>query len=117
MSYENKYGIRCKCKHCATLFLLPTRTWKDELKATLFQSGVRALTITCDMQAHQLKTLCFHPLSYLPGGETGGAHEMTTGLDLHIFVILRTDFTELESGAHLTVQLILLLRAGTKKKT
>lgn len=54
-----------------------------------------------------------HPLSYLPGCETGGAHEMTTGLNLHILVILGTDLTQLESGAHLTVQLILLLR-GTK---
>lgn len=47
--------------------------------------------------------------SYLPGSETGGAHQMTAGLNLHILVILSTDLTQLESGAHLTVQLILLL--------
>lgn len=34
---------------------------------------------------------------------------MTTGLNLHILVVLSTDLTQLESGAHLTVQLILLL--------
>lgn len=34
---------------------------------------------------------------------------MTTGLNLHILVILCTDLTQLESGAHLAVQLILLL--------
>ena len=55
------------------------------------------------------QTPSIRPLSYLPGGETGGAHEMATGLNLHILVILRTDLTQLESGAHLTVQLILLL--------
>ena len=49
-------------------------------------------------------------MSYLPGRETGGAHEVTAGLNLHILVILSTDLTQLESGAHLTVQLILLLR-------
>lgn len=35
---------------------------------------------------------------------------MTTGLNLHILVILGADLAQLESGAHLTVQLILLLR-------
>lgn len=35
---------------------------------------------------------------------------MTAGLNLHILVVLGADLTQLESGAHLTVQLILLLR-------
>lgn len=60
------------------------------------------------------KPPCIHPLLYLPGSETGSAHEMTTGLNLHILVVLGTDLTKLESGAHLTVQLILFLR-GEKK--
>lgn len=46
---------------------------------------------------------------YLPGCETGSAHEVAAGLDLHILVILSTDLTQLESRAHLTVELILLL--------
>lgn len=60
------------------------------------------------------KPPCIHPLLYLPGSETGSAHEMTTGLNLHILVVLGTDLTKLESGAHLTVQLVLFLR-GEKK--
>lgn len=42
---------------------------------------------------------------------------MTAGLNLHILVILSTDLTQLESGAHLTVQLILLLRGGKNETT
>lgn len=34
---------------------------------------------------------------------------MTAGFNLDILVVLSTDLTQLESGAHLTVQLILLL--------
>ena len=40
---------------------------------------------------------------------------MTAGLDLHVLVVLRTDLTQLEGGAHLTVQLILLLRTYTQR--
>lgn len=47
--------------------------------------------------------------SYLPGGETGGAHQVTAGLDLHVLVVLGADLAQLESGAHLAVQLVLLL--------
>lgn len=42
---------------------------------------------------------------------------MTAGLDLHVLVVLRTDLTQLEGGAHLTVQLILLLRTYTQRYT
>lgn len=42
---------------------------------------------------------------------------MTAGLNLHIFVVLSTDLTQLESGAHLTVQLILLLGWETNETT
>ena len=50
-----------------------------------------------------------HPSAYLPGSEAGGAHQMTAGLDLHVLVVLRADLTQLEGGAHLAVQLVLLL--------
>lgn len=40
---------------------------------------------------------------------------MAAGLDLHILVVLGADFTQLESGAHLTVQLILLLAGETNE--
>lgn len=40
---------------------------------------------------------------------------MSAGLNLHIFVVLRTDLAELERGAHLAVKLILLLQ-GQKRK-
>lgn len=40
---------------------------------------------------------------------------MAAGLDLHILVILGADLTQLESGAHLTVQLILLLAEETNE--
>lgn len=62
------------------------------------------------------KPPCIHPLLYLPGSETGGAHEMTTGLNLHILVVLGTDLTKLESGAHLTVELVLLLHRETRER-
>ena len=50
-----------------------------------------------------------HPSAYLPGGKAGGAHQVTAGLNLHVLVVLRTDLTQLEGGAHLAVQLVLLL--------
>lgn len=40
---------------------------------------------------------------------------MATGLDLHILVVLSADLAQLESGAHLTVQLILLLAGETNE--
>lgn len=40
---------------------------------------------------------------YLPGCETGRAHEVSTGLNFHILVVFSADFTQLEGGAHLTV--------------
>lgn len=46
---------------------------------------------------------------YLPGCETGSAHEVTAGFNLDVFVVLSADLTKLEGGAHFTVQLILLL--------
>lgn len=50
---------------------------------------------------------------YLPGSETWRTHQMTTGLNLHILVIFSTDLTQLESGAHLAIQLILFLAGET----
>lgn len=38
---------------------------------------------------------------------------MSAGLDLHVLVVLGADLAQLESGAHLTVQLILLLAGET----
>ena len=52
--------------------------------------------------------LCKQP--HLPGSQTGGAHQVPAGLDLHILIILCAYLTKLESGAHFTVQLILLLQ-------
>lgn len=40
---------------------------------------------------------------------------MAAGLDLHILVVLGADLTQLESGAHLTVQLILFLAGETNE--
>lgn len=53
---------------------------------------------------------------YLPRRETGSAHQVAAWLDLHVFIILCANFAQLKSGAHLTVQLVLLLRRkrGTK---
>lgn len=48
-------------------------------------------------------------LRYLPGCEAHSAHEVTTGFNLDVFVVLSTDFAKLEGGAHFTVQLVLLL--------
>lgn len=53
--------------------------------------------------------------THLPGGQAGSAHQVPAGLDLHVLVVLGTDLTKLESGAHLTVQLVLLLK-GTKEE-
>ena len=47
--------------------------------------------------------------SYLPGGEAGGAHEVAARLDLHVLVVLGAVLTQLEGGAHLAVELVLLL--------
>lgn len=58
-------------------------------------------------------TFCDINVHYLPGRETGSTHEVTTGFDLHVFVILGADLAELEGGAHLTVELILLLVTQT----
>jgi len=49
-------------------------------------------------------------MPHLPRCQTGSAHQVPAGLDLHIFVVLCTDLAELKSGAHLTVQLVLLLQ-------
>lgn len=56
----------------------------------------------------------YSSLQYLPGCKTGGAHKVTTGFDLHVFVIFSTDLTKLKGGAHFTVQLILLLLRQSK---
>lgn len=56
-------------------------------------------------------------LSYLPGRETGSAHQMAAGLDLHILVVLSADLAQLERGAHLTIELILLLGGGETNET
>lgn len=53
-------------------------------------------------------------LRYLPGRQTGSAHEVTAGFDLDVFVVLGADLTKLEGGAHFTVQLILLLFRQSK---
>ena len=55
--------------------------------------------------------------AYLPGGEAGGAHEVSARLYLHVLVVLRTDLTQLEGGAHLTVELVLLLGGGAMGET
>ena len=41
---------------------------------------------------------------------------MSARLYLHVLVVLRTDLTQLEGGAHLTVELVLFLRAWTTHK-
>lgn len=51
---------------------------------------------------------------YLPRGKARGAHQMSTRLNLDVFVILCTDLTELESGAHFTIQFILFLEYREK---
>lgn len=51
---------------------------------------------------------------HLPGGQTGRAHQVSAGLDLHILVVLRADLTKLERGTHLTVELVLLLCGGRR---
>lgn len=54
--------------------------------------------------------------THLPRSQTGSAHQVPAGLDLHVLVVLCTDLTELECGAHLTVQLILLLQGDMRKQ-
>lgn len=41
---------------------------------------------------------------------------MPARLDLHILIVLCADLTKLESGAHFTVQLILLLQEGRRER-
>lgn len=41
--------------------------------------------------------------AYLPGCKARGAHQMPTGLNLDIFIVLSTNFTELKSGTHFTI--------------
>lgn len=50
------------------------------------------------------------PASLLPLLQAEVAHQVTTGLQAYIFVVFSADFAELKCGAHLAVQLILLLR-------
>ena len=45
----------------------------------------------------------------VPRGKARSAHQMPARLNLDIFVILCTDLAELKSGAHFTIQFILLL--------
>ena len=49
--------------------------------------------------------------TYLPLCETRRTEQVAARLQTYIFVILGTNLTLLEGGAHLTVQLILLLQA------
>lgn len=58
----------------------------------------------------------WHIRSYLPGGQTRGAHQVSARLDLHILVVLCTDLTKLESRAHLAVELVLLLHGETRER-
>lgn len=53
---------------------------------------------------------------HLPGSQTGSAHQVSARLDLHVLVVLRTDLTELEGGAHLTVQLVLFLQGQQRRR-
>ena len=48
-------------------------------------------------------------LPYLPKSETRCAEEMSARLDPDILAVFRTDFAQLERGAHLAVQLVLFL--------
>ena len=50
------------------------------------------------------------PLTHLPRLKTRRAEQMAAGLDPHIFVVFGADLAELEGGAHLAVELVLLLR-------
>lgn len=52
---------------------------------------------------------------YLPRSKARGAHQMSTRLNLDVFVILCADLTELESGAHFTIQFILFLEYREKR--
>ena len=47
--------------------------------------------------------------TYLPGCETRRTQQMATRFYPDVLVILGADLTQLEGGAHLTVQLVLLL--------
>lgn len=48
--------------------------------------------------------------TYLPCRKARCAHQMPTRFNLHIFVILCTDFTKLKRGTHFTVQFVLFLK-------
>ena len=60
-------------------------------------------TCTPPQHTHTLPT-------HLPLSETGRAQEVSTGLQTDVLVILGADLAQLEGGAHLAVQLVLLLR-------
>ena len=51
----------------------------------------------------------FTRVSDLPGSEAGGAHEVAAWLNLHVFVVFCADLAQLKGGAHLAVELVLLL--------
>lgn len=48
--------------------------------------------------------------TYLPCCKAGCAHQMPTRFNLHIFVILCTNFAKLERRTHFTIQFILFLK-------
>ena len=48
-------------------------------------------------------------LRVLPGSETGSAEQVAARLYPDVFRVLRADLAQLEGGAHLTVELVLLL--------
>ena len=47
--------------------------------------------------------------SYLPGGEAVCAEQVAAGLYPDVLAVLGADLAQLERGAHLAVQLVLLL--------
>ncbi len=51
-----------------------------------------------------------YPKSYLPGVETGRAEQVAARLNANVLVIFGANFAQLKGGAHLAVQLVLLLR-------
>lgn len=91
--------------HYETIFLLPSlHTWTALRREHLCQRSS-----SCPQRDKE------EAKAHLPGCETGGAHQVPTRFNLHVLVILSTDFTQLERGAHLTVQLILFLRERQHK--
>lgn len=91
--------------HYETIFLLPSlHTWTALRREHLCQRSS-----SCPQRDKE------EAKAHLPGCETGGAHQVPTRFNLHVLVVLSTDFTQLERGAHLTVQLILFLRERQHK--